>query len=281
MSPKHPVIFTIDVEDYYHILDVSGTPEISDWDRIPSRVEYGFNRLLDLLASRDQQGTMFFLGYIARRFPDLVKRAREYGHEIASHGMYHTMVSRQTPTQFATDATDSRKLLEDISGKAVIGWRSAGFSPNLQTPWYFEKLIKSGYKYDSSLIPSRRGHRSMSQIQLAPYPIQTPSGRLWEFPISVTTIAGMHVSMFGGGYLRLFPSWLIAHEARKLRADRPLIVYIHPREMDPGHPKIKMNALRYCKSYINMHSVPDKLHLLLDGSVCITAGDYYQEIKGE
>lgn len=275
----HPVIFTIDVEDYYHILEVSGTPRIQDWDRIPSRVEYGFNRLLDLLDSRDQHGTMFFLGYIARRFPDLVKRAREYGHEIASHGMHHTKVSRQTAAEFAADASDSRKLLEDLCGVAVSGWRSAGFSPNLQTSWYFEELIKSGYKYDSSLIPNRKGHQSLSQLQLAPYPIQTPSGPLLEFPISVTTICGIQMSMFGGGYLRFFPAGLIAREARKVRQERPLIVYIHPREMDPSHPKIKMNALRFCKSYINMHSVPHKLNLLLEDAVCITMADYYQAFK--
>ncbi|PKN78416.1 MAG: hypothetical protein CVU48_08345 [Candidatus Cloacimonetes bacterium HGW-Cloacimonetes-1] len=281
MQPKHPVIFTIDVEDYYHILDVPGTPRISDWDQIPSRVEYGFNRLLDLLVSRNQHCTMFFLGYIARRFPDLVKRAREHGHEIASHGMYHTMVSKQTAAQFATDATDSRQLLEDLCGTAVTGWRSAGFSPNLQTSWYFEELVKSGYRYDSSLVPNRTQHQSLGSVQLAPYPIHTPSGRLLEFPISVATIAGRQVNMFGGGYLRFFPAWLIAQQARKVRAERPLIVYIHPRELDPGHPKLRMNALRHCKSYINMNSVPAKLHLLLDNSVCVTAGEYYNDFKWE
>ena len=281
MQPKHPVIFTIDVEGFYHILDVSGTPQISEWDQIPSRVEYGLNRLLDLLASRNQCCTMFFLGYIAQRFPGLVKRAVELGHEIASHGMYHTMVSTQTAAQFASDAADSRKLLEDVSGQAVSGWRSAGFSPNHSTPWYFEELVKSGYKYDSSLVPNRKQHQAMSPIQLAPYPIHTPSGKLLEFPISVAQIAGNYVNMFGGGYLRFFPAWLIKQEARKVRAERPLIVYIHPREMDPGHPKINMNVLRRFKSYVNIQSVPGKLNLLLDNSVCITAREYYNEFKWE
>jgi len=280
-SLKHrkPGFFTIDVEDYYHIIGVSGTPPISQWDSIPSRVEYGLHKLLDLLELHNVKATLFFLGYIAKRFPHLVTEAQAMGHEIASHGMYHLEVRLQTSEQFYQDARDSRLLLEDLSGVEVRGWRSAGFSMSQRTPWFFEKLLAAGYSYDSSVVPSRLGHHRLFVADSAPSRIGTGTGRIYEFPISVVNFMGIQVSMFGGCYLRFFPQKAIVTMADKTLKQRPLMIYIHPRELDQEHPRIKMNLVRRYKSYINLSTVPTKLETLLGLTNFLTLGEYYDQQK--
>ncbi|MDD4147549.1 MAG: polysaccharide deacetylase family protein, partial [Candidatus Cloacimonetes bacterium] len=236
-----PAFFTIDIEDYYHIIGVRGTPDITSWDQLPSRVEYSLDRLLDLLAEHNVTASLFFLGYIAKRYPHLVKKAMSQGHEIASHGMYHTEVCTQSQSDFFAEALQSRMLLEDICGEAVIGYRGAGFSIDHRNPWFFESLLQAGYLYDSSLVPNRLHHRLIPGVQLYPSKIQTNSGSICEFPIGMAEMAGMKLNMFGGGYLRFFPKPLLIHMAHRTLMKRPLLVYIHPREMDPDHPRISMN----------------------------------------
>lgn len=272
---RQPGFFTIDVEDYYHIIGVSGTPPVKSWDNIPSRVDKGLRALFELLDRHQTKATLFFLGYVARRHPELVREALSLGHELASHGMYHREVRLQEQDEFYLDATESKKLLEDIGGVEVIGWRSAGFSINRSTPWFFEKLIEAGYKYDSSIVPNRMSHNSLLNAEPAPFPIHTDNGKILEFPIGVADLPGSKISMFGGGYLRFFPKGLIKQMAEATLAKRPLLIYIHPRELDPRHPRIEMNALRKFKSYINMSSVPDKLDTLLNLTDYTTLGAYY------
>lgn len=273
----HPGFFTIDVEDYYHIIGVSGTPNIDEWDSIQPRVSYGFAKLLELLESRQVKATFFFLGYIAKRFPELVKEAHARGHEIASHGMYHQEVRYQTAADFLEDARESRLLLEDISGTEVLGWRSAGFSVNQDTPWFFEQLLEAGYKYDSSIVPNRTGHKRLFAADAAPAFICTGSGKIYEFPIGVADLGPLQVGMFGGGYLRFFPKQAIGKMAFRTLQSRPLLIYIHPRELDLDHPKIPMNIIRYVKSYINMSSVQAKLNMLLKITHFSTLGEYYAQ----
>ena len=270
-----PGFFTIDVEDYYHIISVRGTPEISDWDKFPSRVEYGLNRLFELLDRHNVKASLFFLAYIAQKYPHLVLRAQALGHEICSHGMYHQEVSRQSQKDFFEDAHKSRLILEDISGEAVIGYRSAGFSIDNRNPWFFDTLLQAGYLYDSSIVPNRLHHRLIPGVQLYPSKIQTASGSICEFPIGIAELAGARLNMFGGGYLRFFPKALLCHMAKQSILKRPLLVYIHPREMDPDHPQIPMGLYRKFKSYVNMKSVPDKLTALLEITEYQRLKDYY------
>lgn len=274
---RQPGFFTVDVEDFYHIIGVSGTPNISEWDSINPRVSKGFFRLLELLDSTETKATFFFLGYIAKRFPELVKEAHTRGHEIASHGMYHQEVRHQSSAEFLSDAKASKALLEDISGEKLLGWRSAGFSMNQHTPWFFDKLLEAGYSYDSSIVPNRLGHKRLFAADASPAFVTTGSGRIFEFPIGVADIGMLQVGMFGGGYLRFFPQAAICRMALQTLQKRPLLIYIHPREMDPGHPRISMNPFRYFKSYINMSSVPDKLGTLLSITEYRTLGEYYAE----
>jgi polysaccharide deacetylase family protein (PEP-CTERM system associated) len=259
-------IFSVDVEDWFHILDVPGAPALEEWGLLPSRVEGNYLRLLDLLAASDVRATCFFLGWVAERFPALVKEAVRRGHEVASHGYAHRLVYEMSRQEFTEDALRARRLLEDIAGAPVEGYRSAGFSITGRTPWFFEALSEAGYRYDSSVFPSPRAHGGMRGTPRAPYKLTHSSGELIEFPITVTNLAGRPMCFFGGGYLRLFPYALIRRMGlRVLKEGRPIVFYIHPREIDPDHPRLHMNISRRFKTYVNLRSTQAKLeHIFTD-----------------
>lgn len=257
-------IFSVDVEDWFHILDLDTAPTMSEWDTLPSHVEKNFRRLLEMFDARNVKVTCFFLGWVAERFPDLVREACVCGHEIASHGYAHRLVYEMSRKEFVEDARKAKLLLEDISGQDVAGYRSAGFSVTEDTPWYFSALTEAGYQYDSSVFPADRGHGGMKTGQYAPYVIDHGDGRIIEFPITVSDLFGKHMCFFGGGYLRLFPYWLIRRMASKVQDEgRPVIYYIHPREIDPGQPRVKMNAKRRFKSYVNLKTTEKKVNRIL------------------
>lgn len=275
MMELNPAFFTIDVEDYYHRLNPLGKSQISIWEKYDARIDTGLNRIYEILAEKGIKATCFFLGYMAQRHPHLVKEASNRGHEICSHGMYHQPLIYQSPEQFQNDALSSKHLLEDISGKKVRGWRSAGFQLDKHQRCFFDLLCQCGYDYDSSLLPNRRSHQQLFHISEAPYLVETKHGRLMEFPISVVNYLFFKVSMFGGLYLRFFPSWLIDISANRVLREHPLMVYIHPRELDPLQPRIALDPLSYCKRYLNLNSVDKKLKLLIEKTRFETLGEYY------
>lgn len=257
-------IFSIDVEDWFHILDLRTTPSLSEWDSLPSHVEKNFLRLLDILDDARVHATCFFLGWVARKFPKLVQQAQRCGHEIASHGYAHSLAYKGTAKQFYGDALKSRKILEDTVGCRISGYRTAGFSVTEETPWFFEKLVEAGYSYDSSVFPARRSHGGLRNSQYAPHVVTCPSGELLEFPLTVKRVFGWPLCCFGGGYLRLFPLPLIKRASRSvLREGRPVIFYVHPREIDPSHPRLSMGFGREFKSYVNLKTTEPKIRRLL------------------
>lgn len=257
-------VFSVDVEDWFHILDLPSTPDLNEWNSLPSRVERNFLRLLEIFEERDVHVTCFFLGWVAERFPHLVRDAVRHGHEIASHGYAHRLVYQMTPEAFAQDAMRSKAILEDLSGRPVWGYRSAGFSVINGTEWFFDKLIETGYVYDSSVFPAGRGHGGMDGASRKPHRIERASGSLFEFPVTVASVLGKPVCFFGGGYLRFFPYPTIRTMTRRvLKESRPVIFYVHPREIDPEHPRLAMNWRRGFKSYINLKSTLPKIEQLL------------------
>jgi polysaccharide deacetylase family protein (PEP-CTERM system associated) len=252
-------VFSVDVEDWFHILDLPTTPPITEWAGLPSHVEKNFNKLLDVFSESNVQVTCFFLGWVGERFPKLVKEAAARGHEIASHGYGHQLVFQQTREQFYQDARRARMLLEEIAGTAVLGYRAPGFSTTGETPWFFDKLIEAGYQYDSSVFPAARAHGGLREGRREPHRLGNGDG-LVELPISVADIMGKSLCFFGGGYLRLFPYWLIRKKAQEVLAEgRPVVFYIHPREIDPRHPRLPMSRKRAFKSYVNLDSVEWKI----------------------
>lgn len=254
-------IFSIDVEDWFNISGEGCEPDISTWDSLTATVDKDFPRLLEVFASANVAVTCFFLGYVARRFPFLVKEAARQGHEIASHGFSHRLVFEQTSEAFYEDVLHARELLEDIAGVPVRGHRAAAFSVTSETPWFFDRLAQAGYAYDSSVFPAGHGVGGrLNAARLEPHEVVTQHGKLTEFPITAVRVLGKPMCFFGGGYLRFFPYPLIrAMGRRALREGRPVVFYIHPREINPVHPRLPMNLKRRFKSYVNLRSVERKL----------------------
>lgn len=275
-----PCIFTVDVEDWFHILDLSTVSDPEGWDAFPSRVETNFLRLLDLIEEGGARATCFFLGWVARRFPELVRTAVRRGHEAASHGYAHRLAYSMTPDEFYRDALQARQVIEDAAGLPVAGYRAPGFSLTTATPWFFEKLAEAGYVYDSSLFPARRNHGGCAGAQLGPSRVTTAAGELIEFPVSVVPIWGTRLCLFGGGYFRLFPLPLITRMAdRVLASGRPLVFYLHPREIDPAQPRLEMPLARRARCYLNLASTERKLRALL-GRYSFTSFTAWMERAG-
>jgi polysaccharide deacetylase family protein (PEP-CTERM system associated) len=227
-------------------------------------VERNLRVLLDLLAERHVRATCFFLGWIAERYPHLVRAASDAGHEIASHGYAHELIFRQSEAVFYEDVRRAKGLLEDVSGRPVLGYRAPGFSIVKETPWALERLAAAGYRYDTSIFPGVRGHGGLPGAPLTPSRMETPGGAIVEFPISMAEIAGRRLCVFGGGYLRLFPYGLIRAMTRRAHAEgRSVVFYVHPREIDPDHPRLPMNLRRRFKSYVNLRGTEAKLRRLI------------------
>lgn len=262
-APLFPDALTIDVEDWFHILDTSAAPRMAQWDQLESRIERNMLRMLDLLAEAGVRGTFFWLGWAARRHPGLVRRCVAAGHEIASHGYGHLLAYQAGPRAYLVDLLKARKILEDITGQAVRGFRAPGFGITDEAQWAFEVIVEAGYTYDSSVFPAARGHGGMTTDRLAPHRMSTPSGSLVEVPMSVVEWLGRRAALFGGGYLRLAPWWLIRKGIRHLHGHRrPLIVYLHPREIDPDQPRLPLTRARAFRSYVNLRTTLPKLRAL-------------------
>lgn len=257
-------VFSIDVEDWFHILDLPGAPALSEWERLPSRVEQNFLRLLELAAEDGVRCTCFFLGWVAHRFPSLVTAAVRAGHEIASHGWAHRLSYKLTPQEFYDDAIRSRLLLEEIAGTRVFGYRSAGFSLSSGNQWVFDELLRAGYAYDASLFPAARAHGGWPNGSQLPHLVNRPRGTLVEFPMTTEKFLGQRICLFGGGYLRLFPLPIIRYAAKGIaRKGQPVIFYVHPREIDRLQPRLPMGLRRRFKTYINLGSTEMKIRALL------------------
>ncbi len=268
-------IFSVDVEDWFHILDSPAAPDISDWDSLPSRVEANFFKLLDIFEENGVSTTCFFLGWVAQKRPLLVKEASARGHEIASHGYSHMLAYTMNPDEFLRDAKHSKDILEDTLGHEIQGYRAAGFSVTDRTPWFFDKLLEAGYRYDSSVFPGPRGHGGLNSHLLAPFRVSADSRSLVEFPISVRRVLGKPVCFFGGGYLRFFPYCVIERSTlRVLNEGRPVNFYVHPREIDPHHPRLRMNLARMFLCYVNLGTTESKIRRLLSRFKFTTFAEY-------
>lgn len=275
-------IFSVDVEDWFHILDVPSTPGLIEWSKMPSRVERNFIRLLDIFEEHSVHVTCFFLGWIAEKYPHLVREAHKRGHDIASHSYSHELVYKMSIKDFTEDARKAKLIIEDIVGVEVLGFRATGFSVTEQTPWFFECIASVGYKYDSSIFPGSRAHGGMRTNRLAPYRIDINSDWITEFPISLKKVFGIPICFFGGGYLRLFPLQVIKHMARRvLNEGRPVVFYVHPRDIDPEQPRLPMNLMRKFKSYINLEGTEAKIRNILDSFEFLTFKDYIQRYPVE
>lgn len=220
--------------------------------------------LLDLLDEHEASVTCFFLGWIAQRFPGLVREAVSRGHEIASHSFRHELVYEMSPQDFHADTSRARALLQDISGQPVNGYRAPGFSVTPKTPWFFSELVRVGHTYDASLFPASRGHGGAPQAHRAPKLMQLEGGNLVVFPMTVVPFGPLRLCFFGGGYFRLFPYPWIKRMTKKVQTEGlPVLFYLHPRDGDPHQPRLPMPLDRRLKCYVNLDTTIPKLTRLL------------------
>ena len=256
---------TIDVEDWFHILDIKNGCTLADYAGMESRVERNTTTLLGILREFNVKGTFFVLGWVAENFPDLIREIYKQGHEIASHGYAHKLCYEMRPEAFKEDTDKSLQLLEQLTGEKVLGYRVPGFSIGSDNLGALDILIDLGIKYDSSIYPGNRGHGGFPGAPRFPYRQETPQGRqIFEMPASCFSIFGKNVAFAGGGYLRLFPYSVIRKGIKQYNKNgHPVNVYLHPREIDPTHPRMAMPLHRKFKSYVNLHTTEAKLKALL------------------
>ena len=265
LNHKSVGFLTVDVEDWFHILDDPAIPAFKQWEALEARLPQNIERLLSILNEHNVKATMFWLGWAAEKYPDIVRQCIKEGHEIASHGYAHVLAYKVGKEKFRSDIHKGKNILEDIIGNEVIGFRAAGFGTTADTDWIFDEIREAGFLYDSSVFPAKRGHGGIIDFKLEPHEIQTPHGVLLEIPQSVVEIFGKRISFFGGGYLRISPIHLIKWGIEKIhKSGRPLVVYVHPREVDPEHPRLPLKIHRRFKSYVNLKSTVPKLHWLCE-----------------
>jgi len=254
---------TVDVEDYFQVSALAPHIARSRWDSIPCRVERNVDRILQLLDDRKSHATFFTLGWVAERYPGLVRRIVAGGHELASHGYGHLRATDQSPTELAADIESAKKILEDIGGVRVDGYRAPSFSIGATNLWAFDTIAAAGYRYSSSVYPVRHDHYGMPDAPRFPY--RTASGVL-EIPVTTTTIFGHNLPAGGGGYFRLAPYQVSRWAIRRVNeSDRqPAIFYLHPWEIDPGQPRIAGVSLKTrFRHYVNLHRTDARLQRLL------------------
>jgi polysaccharide deacetylase family protein (PEP-CTERM system associated) len=256
---------TIDVEDYFQVSAFSDHIRRDSWSCIPSRIERNIEIILGLLQSNNIQATFFVLGWIAERYPEMVRRIINCGHELASHGYDHVRASCQTPEQFAFDIYHSKDILEQIGGQPILGYRAPSFSIGANNLWTFDTLLKAGYRYSSSIYPIQHDHYGMPiASRFAFYPCGQKC--FLELPISTVRIGGRNFPAGGGGYFRLFPYTLSRWLLRRINYcdGHSGIFYFHPWELDPDQPRLLgLSVKTGFRHYVNLARMERKLHSLM------------------
>jgi len=267
-------IFSVDVEDYYQVEAFSKVIDRDLWHTYESRVENNTHRILDLLDKHDVKGTFFVLGEVAKRHPAIVGEIATRGHEIASHGMSHRLVYKQSPGEFRKETRDSKALLEDLAQCEVRGYRAATYSITRQSLWALDILVEEGFKYDSSIFPMRHDKYGIPDIERNPHVISTAAGDIVEIPISVFERKGLKIPVAGGGYFRLWPFWLTRSCLRDINREREFVFYLHPWEIDDEQPRIdNASAFSKFRHYNNLHRCEHRLERLLEEFNFTTAKD--------
>lgn len=257
---------SVDVEDYFQVHALEPHFPRESWDRVPTRVENNIERTLSLFARHRIRATFFILGWVAERFPQYVRRIAADGHEIASHGFAHHRVTELDPDRFRRDLADTRKLLEDIAGQRVRGYRAPSYSVGEGNRWALDVLEEEGYDYSSSIYPIRHDHYGMPEAPRHAFR-PTVQGRLLELPITTIEYAGRRLPCGGGGYFRLYPYAFSRWALRRVNRHegRAAIFYFHPWELDPDQPRVRAATARTrFRHYLNLGRMESRLDRLLE-----------------
>jgi polysaccharide deacetylase family protein (PEP-CTERM system associated) len=265
--------FTIDVEDWFHILNAP-IPSLSEWDSLPSIVEKGIYKILDILDENNSKATFFILGWIAKKYPSLVREIYNRGHEIASHGFYHKELYLLDHNSLVKEISDSREILEDIVGEKIIGFRAPGFSFKENYFFLLELLIDLGFLYDSSIFSMKRETGGDNTFESFPFIYVNGNKKIYEFPVSVYN---KFIKIpFGGGYSRLLPRLFLKRIIKShIKEKGYFMFYFHPREVIPNHPKLKNLSLKkYFQSYVGVRTFEKKVRDINKTIKSITIKDF-------
>lgn len=256
-------VLSFDVEEHFQVSAFWSDARRQQWDRLESRVEHNTIRLMELLAHAGTKATFFVLGWVAERHPELIKVLSKQGHEIASHGYGHELVTNQTEGEFREDVRRSKHILEDLSGKKVFGYRAPSFSITDQTPWALAVLAEEGYLYDSSIYARlQRSEKVWGASSVRE--IITPTGNIFEIALPTANLWGIQLPIAGGGYFRLFPysaSRMFLKQFEK--TGNQFVMYLHPWEIDPDQPRMDGPLVSQFRHYLNLKRTEQRLKYLL------------------
>jgi polysaccharide deacetylase family protein (PEP-CTERM system associated) len=254
---------TIDVEDYFQVSAFESRLDRSLWDRIPGRVERNVERILELLAGARVHATFFTLGWIAERYPALLRRIADEGHELASHGFAHRRASTQQPDEFLADIRLAKAVIEDVCGCAINGYRAPSFSVRPGDTWAFDCIADAGYRYSSSVYPIRHDHYGAPDAPRFAHEVRPG---LLEVPVATIRLLRSNWPAGGGGYFRLLPYWVSHWSLRRINAvdGKPAMFYFHPWELDYEQPRVDgIGAKARFRHYVNLKRTDSRLQRLL------------------
>jgi polysaccharide deacetylase family protein (PEP-CTERM system associated) len=252
--------FTVDFEDWYQGLEIGP----SDWAGYARRLEPATRRLLDVLGEAGVKATFFVLGIAAEEHPELVRLIARQGHELATHGHSHALVYQLSPQTYRTELERSIRVIEDLAGTKVLGHRAAFFSITRQSTWALDLLVELGVRYDSSIYPVLNYRYGIDDAPRWPHPLTAGGRSIVEFPISTWRLAGRNVPIAGGAYFRLYPYAFTRMGFRSInRQGQPAVFYIHPWELDPGQPRIRLPRRIALTHYANLGATEGRLRRLL------------------
>ena len=254
---------TIDVEDYFQVSAMAPYIKRSEWNSRECRVTANVERILGLLAERNTKATFFTLGWIAERYPGIVRRIVAEGHELASHGYGHLRANEQSPEDFLSDIQRAKGILEDLGGMEVKGYRAPSFSIGADNLWAFDCLARAGYQYSSSVYPIQHDHYGMPDSPRFAHPVRAG---LLEIPVSTVRLLNRNFPSSGGGFFRLLPYAVSRWMLNRVNGldQKPVIFYFHPWEIDADQPRVNgINAKTRFRHYVNISKMEGKLKRLL------------------
>jgi len=253
---------TVDLEGWYNVHNFSRAIKREDWGKMEPRVERNTEKLLGILSRRGVKATFFVLGWIAERHPGLIKEIAARGHEIATHGLSHRLLTEMSPDLFAAELARSLDLLRGLVSQTVIGFRAPSFSLTKETLWAVDVLRRYGIQYDSSAFPTSI-HPDYG-LAGSPLSIHRLGDGIWEVPLSCLPLGKFHIPFSGGGYFRLMPHSLTRRFFLAFnRKIGPVVFYIHPWELDPAQPRVRVSAQKRFRHYFNLRKTAARLDRLL------------------
>ena len=257
-------ILTVDIEEYFHSPAFDALFGMEKWPMLESRLEFCANKMLGILEEFKVSATFFVLGWVAERFPEIIKEIHEKGHEIACHGYSHRFVYRMTPAEFRWEVGRTLEMLEGLVGESVQGYRAPAFTVTEDSLWALDILAEMGFKYDASIYPIYRLRYGIPNCDRFIHRISVGDYHLVEIPASTIAILGKNWPVAGGGYFRLYPYSFTHRAIRKINEEgHPAVVYIHPWELDPNQPRFKPDPKNRFTHYFGLRTAEDKLRRLL------------------